>query len=234
MKTHTPDVVLKQMPRLEGLCLLMTHRGAHRSLFLKELLQTHNESSKITLVQDHDLGFKIKQNLSLISTAEVIENSNLFSSDTTHFYVISEEPKMMKWALTRAEEGYGVILFSSCLNFETGLNRFADEISENTEFAMRKISRVLKVALEIKSVESLLGQTFAMQCYLQRPELQELLAQCKFHELNQAMEKSDFGAFTMNQSLAELVITRKIDFKGAFSASQNPSELDGLLKRAGV
>ena len=42
------------------------------------------------------------------------------------------------------------------------------------------------------------------------------------------------GMSTLNQSLVNLVLRRKIDVKQAFEATIEPEELESLLKKAGV
>lgn len=234
MKMHTPEILIKNSKNLEGLCLLIGKRGSSKSVIFKELIQSLPNETKITVIQDAKFNFQPGNNISFISTAEIIDNPNCFSSDTQQFFMNTENIKLINWAIARAEEGYGITFCASGLDFETGLCRLADEVSENTEFALRKLSRILKSALEIKSVESSLGETYAMQLYLQRPELQTLVAAGKFEELRETLSSGINGTFTLNQSLAELVITRKIDFKSAFANSRNPAQLDQLLKKAGV
>jgi twitching motility protein PilT len=42
------------------------------------------------------------------------------------------------------------------------------------------------------------------------------------------------GMITMNQSLMNLLLKRKIYVKTAFAASPEPEQLDGMLKKAGI
>jgi len=66
--------------------------------------------------------------------------------------------------------------------------------------------------------------------------IRNLIRENKIHQLYGMMQvgQDKTGMVTMNQSLARLVIARKIDVKTAFLFSQDPDELDKILKQAGV
>ena len=48
------------------------------------------------------------------------------------------------------------------------------------------------------------------------------------------LNKEKLGMMTMNQSLMNLVLKRKVDIKEAFMFSPDPGELDSLLKKVGI
>lgn len=68
------------------------------------------------------------------------------------------------------------------------------------------------------------------------PAVRNLIRENKVHQIYGVMQtgQNRTGMVTMNQSLMSLLMKRKIDMKGAFSASPDPEELDQLLRKAGV
>jgi len=48
------------------------------------------------------------------------------------------------------------------------------------------------------------------------------------------MGQDKTGMITMNQSLLKLVMARKVEVREAFKFSNDPEELDKMMKQAGV
>jgi twitching motility protein PilT len=66
-----------------------------------------------------------------------------------------------------------------------------------------------------------------MKAHLENQDIRALETQ-----LRQAPDNS--GLISLNQSLLQNLIRRKIDIKSAFEVSQDPDGLDHLLKKVGI
>ena len=66
--------------------------------------------------------------------------------------------------------------------------------------------------------------------------IRNLIREDKVHQIYSIMQlnKEKLGMMTMNQSLMNLVLKRKVDIKEAFMFSPDPGELDSLLKKVGI
>ena len=80
------------------------------------------------------------------------------------------------------------------------------------------------------------GRVAAMEFLAMTPNIRHLVRENKLHQVQAMMQvgQEKSGMMTMNQSLMNLLVKRKIDLKTAFSASPEPDQLDQLLKKAGI
>jgi len=76
----------------------------------------------------------------------------------------------------------------------------------------------------------------AVEFLLMTPSIRNLIRENKLHQIPSMMQvgQENTGMVTMNQSLVNLLMKRKIDLKTAFAASPEPEQLDMLLKKAGI
>jgi twitching motility protein PilT len=80
------------------------------------------------------------------------------------------------------------------------------------------------------------GRVAAYEFMLMTPSIRNLIREGKLHQVQAMMQvgQEKSGMMTMNQSLMNLLVKRKIDLKEAFGASPEPEQLDIMLKKAGV
>ncbi|HMN70121.1 MAG TPA: type IV pilus twitching motility protein PilT [Bdellovibrionales bacterium] len=80
------------------------------------------------------------------------------------------------------------------------------------------------------------GMALALEVLVMNPSLRNLVRENKLHQMYGMMQvgQDKTGMITLNQSLLQLVMKRKIDVRSAFAYSADPEELDKMLKTAGV
>lgn len=80
------------------------------------------------------------------------------------------------------------------------------------------------------------GRVAAIEFLLLTPSIRHLIRENKLHQVAAMMQvgQERTGMVTMNQSLVNLLVKRKIDLKTAFAATPEPEQLDQLLKKAGI
>jgi twitching motility protein PilT len=66
--------------------------------------------------------------------------------------------------------------------------------------------------------------------------VRNLIRENKLHQVYGMMQvgQNKTGMVTLNQSLLNLILKRKIDIKNAFEESADVEELDSMLKKAGI
>jgi twitching motility protein PilT len=99
------------------------------------------------------------------------------------------------------------------------------------------LSFVLQGIISQRLLPSLQGGRVAAVEYLaMTPSIRHLVRENKLHQIGAMMQvgQEKTGMVTMNQSLLNLVLRKKIDLKTAFSASPEPEQLDALLRKAGL
>lgn len=80
------------------------------------------------------------------------------------------------------------------------------------------------------------GLVVALEILILNPSIRNLIRENKLHQVYGMMQigQDKTGMITLNQSLLQLVMKRKIDVRTAFSYASDPDELDRMLKQAGV
>lgn len=80
------------------------------------------------------------------------------------------------------------------------------------------------------------GVVAAMEFLLMNTTIRNLIRENKLHQVYGMMQvgQEKTGMMTLNQSLLNLVLKRKVDIRNAFAVTSDPEELDKLLKQAGI
>ncbi|MBX3022108.1 MAG: type IV pilus twitching motility protein PilT [Bdellovibrionales bacterium] len=80
------------------------------------------------------------------------------------------------------------------------------------------------------------GLVPALEIMILNPSIRNLIREDKLHQVYGMMQvgQDKSGMITLNQSLLNLVMKRKVDVRTAFMYTADPDELDKMLKQAGV
>ncbi|MBK7844453.1 MAG: type IV pilus twitching motility protein PilT [Bdellovibrionales bacterium] len=80
------------------------------------------------------------------------------------------------------------------------------------------------------------GVVPVVEFLLMNTTIRNLVREGKLHQIYGMMQvgQEKSGMMTLNQSLLNFILKRKIDIRSAFSVTADPEELDKLLKQAGI
>jgi twitching motility protein PilT len=80
------------------------------------------------------------------------------------------------------------------------------------------------------------GVAVAIEVLIMNPSIRNLVREGKLHQVYGMMQvgQDKSGMITLNQSLLQLVMKRRIEVRTAFTYSADPEELDRMMKQAGV
>lgn len=80
------------------------------------------------------------------------------------------------------------------------------------------------------------GMALALEVLMMNPNIRNLVREDKLHQVYGMMQvgQDKTGMVTLNQSLLQLVLKRKVEVRTAFMYSSDPEELDKMLNSAGV
>lgn len=183
-----------------------------------------------------------------------IVNQREVGSDTVSYkkalkYVLRQDPDVcllgelrdldtIEAALTTAETGHLVFATLHTNSAAQTISRIVSVFpSEQQERVRVQLSFVLNAVFCQQLVPSTKGgQVAASELLVLSPNIRNLIREDKLHQVYGMMQvgQEKTGMVTMNQSLLQLVLKRKIDVRNAFMASPDPDELDKLLKKAGI
>jgi twitching motility protein PilT len=133
-------------------------------------------------------------------------------------------------ALEESEKGRAVVLMLRHHSFFQALTRAMGTVGNE------RFSAQLKMAFNLRVIYGTSGWVPAYDLLANTTSVEESLNRNDLSGLQRLMKESEkeTGMRTLNQSLLQLMIKRKIDFKKGFELSPAPQELDALLKQIGI
>ncbi|MES2854280.1 MAG: type IV pilus twitching motility protein PilT [Bdellovibrionota bacterium] len=141
-------------------------------------------------------------------------------------------------AINTAETGHLVFGTLHTNSAVSTINRIVNVFPSDQQDRIRVLlSFTLQAVISQRLLPSLQGgRVAAIEFLMMNTSIRNLVREGKLHQVGAMMQvgQDRSGMVTMNQSLMNLLIKRKIDIKTAFSASPEPDQLDGMLKKAGI
>jgi twitching motility protein PilT len=178
----------------------------------------------------------------LVNQREVYSDTQSFKNALK--YILRQDPDVVlvgemrdletiAAALTIAETGHltlGTLHTNSCAQT---INRIIDVFPTSQQGQVRaQLSLVLEGVLSQQLIPTSdgRGRSMALEIMVTTPAVRNLIREEKIHQIYSAMQAGQkFGMQTMNQSLADLVMKRKISREEALNRSMLPEELSQLL-----
>lgn len=136
------------------------------------------------------------------------------------------------------DEGRMVLLKMSAPSVIACLHKIYELCSaENNEHLLWRVLEHLKLVIHQVDIQGLQSEKIQhFEFLINNPQNYELLRDRNLKKVNEYFMKTQEapGILTLNQSLLNSLIKRKIDLKSAFLWSRDPEDLDLLLKKVGV
>lgn len=232
----------------QGLILVTGPTGSGKSTTIAAILDRINQERRGHIITLEDpIEYIHSHKSSIVNQREV-------GSDTANYkkalkYVLRQDPDVcllgelrdlesIEAALTIAETGHLVLATLHTNSAIQTISRIVSVFpSEQQDRVRAQLSFVLEAVISQRLIPSLRGgRVSAMEVLLLNPSIRNLIRENKLHQVYGMMQigQDKTGMTTMNQSLMNLVLKRRIDVRAAFEVSSDPEELDGLMKKAGV
>jgi twitching motility protein PilT len=233
-----PPMVLESICRQQGLSLIVGPRRSGKSAALVNLLNAAQGRKKVIAIYTDDEAQSLQsaQNVLFQFPIEQLRaNGPMKSADL--IVIDSQHAAYCETALALAEEGRSVVLTLPFWDLRMGLERMLDLLPGSEASRARRLASTLQMVLGLKlvaGIETTLQGVFEVlfvENEIQKALRQQDLAQIPIIIKTQA-EKT--GMRSVNHSLFQLLMKRKIELKTAFEASPEPEELDALLKKVGI
>ena len=233
-------VELANLPR--GLVLVTGPTGSGKSTTLATLLNKINQERHCHILTVEDpIEYLHRHNCSLINQREVYADTQSFASALK--YALREDPDVvligemrdletMEATLNISETGhlaFATLHTNSCAE---SINRIIDVFPTSQQQQVRvTVSFVLQAVISQQLITKIGGgRSLAMELMICTPAIRALIRDDKIHQIYSLMQAGQkYGMRTMNQSLAELYLKRKITLGDAMGRSSNPQELNELL-----
>ncbi len=237
-----PQVLVDACLRKKGLILIVGNRFSHVDKTLVSLKKRGEQfftGASVCLAREEFAELEKYKftvcsygNMSEAKTRKLMSESSVLVFENVLF-----EDELTA-AVNFCEEGRLVILHVSSSSIINALHRIYGLAlqTQNPHLLWRVIDNLNLLFSQTTIVNAKMETAFAHELVLASSEVKKCLWQGQLSEFEELMKNSgeNSGIVTMNQSLLQLIIRRRIEIKTAFEICRDPVDLDHLLKKVGV
>ncbi|UCF37658.1 MAG: type IV pilus twitching motility protein PilT [Acidobacteriota bacterium] len=244
-----PPVLNLMTEKPRGLILVTGPTGSGKTTTLAAMIDKVNRErlGHILTIED-PIEFLHKHKSCIVNQREVNHDTTSFADALR--MVLREDPDVVligemrdletiEAALRIAETGHLTFATLHTNSAHATINRIVDVFPPHQQ---QQIRAQLSLVLEGIICQTLLprtdgnGRVAATEVLVPNNAIRNLMRENKIHQIYSMMQMGQdrHGMQTMNQSLAQLYIEKKVSYDTCITQSSNVDELKGLLQRAGV
>ncbi|HEX7676146.1 MAG TPA: twitching motility protein PilT [Bdellovibrio sp.] len=241
---QVPASVMESCLRMKGLCIFSGPGESGQVTSLHKILQKMGEEKSFLGVvfspkafpQVREVKASFLYHNGIFARREERE-SLLAGVDMVVFDGYSDEDSFLD-ALALAERGVFVIYSMKAPSLPNALRRCLAVLSEKfDEHGAPRFAEVLSMAFGQYSMPGLGGErVYAHEVLLVKPQIRDFVESENMKGIESLLQTApeNSGLLTLNQSLLQHLIRRRVDLKTAFETSRDPDGLDSLLKKVGI
>ena len=244
-----PPVVMELVNKPRGLVLVTGPTGSGKSTTLASMIDMINQSRRCHIITIEDpIEFIHHHRSSVVNQREV-------GADTKDFtialkYVLRQDPDVVlvgemrdietiEAALSISETGHLTFATLHTNNAIQSVNRIIDVFPPHQQSQIRaQLSFVLEGVICQQLLPRLGAPGREMVCEILIPNsaVRTLIREDKVHQIYSQMQmgQSKYGMQTMNQSLLDMYLSRRISLEDALGRCNDPEEFRNMLNSAGV
>jgi twitching motility protein PilT len=241
-----PEIIKEFAYLPQGLVIVTGPAGSGKSSTLAALMKLISDAKQVHIVTIEDpIEFLIKDSLASVSQREVGTDTKSFHEALRN--ALRQDPDIIMvgemrdlqtiaTVLTAAETGHLVFSTLHTNSAAQTIDRIVDPFPAVQQRQVRQqLSHVLKGIISLKLVERADGSglTASVEILKQTPKIQKLINEGNSADIEREIEGSvsHLRMQSMNQSLLALVLNKVITQEIAMSGSNNPDELDLILRK---
>jgi len=241
-----PPVVQNFANLAKGLVLVTGPTGSGKSTTLASLINkiNHTKNAHIITIED-PIEYVYTHNKCVINQREVGSDTLSFSNALKH--ALRQDPDIIlvgemrdietiRMALRAAETGHLVFSTLHTNSAAQTINRIIDAFPANEQSQVRsELSLTLEGVVSqtlLKNIDQT-KRVLAMEILVMNSAIRNLIREDKVHQIYASMQvgQTKYNMKTMNQSLYELYIKRKVAYEQIIEASTKREELENMIKR---
>ena len=229
---NLPAHLLEVVARTRGLSLIAGPPSSGKSSLLSLLTQKVMKMTELPLVHFYsDEGSAIENTGIPSFSLGNLKAARLSSADI----IVVDGATAENWedVLNLSESGRHVVLSMQSIDLFSGMKRWNSFCEQKNRTGLQHLQMGMGSRL-VKGLET--SMVPAIELLLVSPKLRDPVAQLQWNLIEEDMKTSGdkTGMRTLNQSLLQLLLRRKIEMRTAFQESKNPDEFDHLLKKVGI
>ncbi len=233
-----------ELPR--GLVLVTGPTGSGKSTTLASLIDIINRTRQMHIMTVEDpIEFLHRHKTATVNQREVGEDTHSFAAALKH--VLRQDPDVIlvgemrdletiQTALTAAETGHLVFATLHTQDAPQSIDRIIDVFPAHQQQQIRvQVASSLQGIVTQQLVPSLSGKgrVCIAEVLVATPAIRNLIREGKTHQIHSAMQAGGaYGMTTMDQTLAEMVRTRRISMKVAIERCSNVEDMRRLAGEA--
>lgn len=225
------------LKKSSGLFIVTGQRGQGKSSLLKDIIsEIKKDSPKLIAVHGHFSSLSMLNNDSLIHLSEETlgwDAHHPIYDGIDQFVVDFNSIKNWEKWIKLCEEGRSVYVTISGLSVENCFEQIVSQIGFQSNLA-RRFYQVLNSVCYQKVIGVKEGAVH--EFFVAQQSFKEDLFKMSFADFKKHHDGESFKKYfqSLNQSIIQALVRRRIDVKSAFAASDAPDELDNQLKRMGL
>ncbi|HLV02518.1 MAG TPA: PilT/PilU family type 4a pilus ATPase, partial [Acidobacteriota bacterium] len=245
---NLPPILHDLTNKPRGLILVTGPTGSGKSTTLAAMIDKLNreKSGHIITIED-PIEFLHPHKSCLVNQREVHSDTPSFASALK--MILREDPDIVligemrdletiESALRIAETGHLTFATLHTNSAYATINRIIDVFPSHQQQQIRtQLSLVLEgiICQELLPTADGSGRIVATEVLIPTPAIRNLIRENKIHQIYSMMQagQQKYGMHTMNQSLANLYLNRKITYEDCLAQSSNVDELEEILQRTG-
>jgi twitching motility protein PilT len=231
-----------------GLVLITGPTGSGKSTTIASMIDKINRERRGHIVTLEDpIEYLFKHKLCVVNQREVTVDTESYATALKH--VLRQDPDVcligemrdietIDTALKVAETGH---LVFATLHTQSAVHTIMRLVMVYPGSDQERVRMQLSLSLQAVISQRLIpriggGVVPAFEILLLTPGVRNLIRENKIHQIYGMMQvgQGKSGMTTLNQSLFNLVVKRKIEVKHAFEESPDIEELDKMLKKVGI
>lgn len=241
-----PEVLRQSIERKGGIVLVTGPRRSGKTAVMSALLRHLNQAQPAVAMtfSEHPQFLRASETGTLIhhSLASISDTSSLLGRAHVADVIFIDSVRdraMIEICFQFAEQGKLVIASHESLSLEMGLKRMVWSFPPDLRpMALEMLAKHLQVAVGLRLAPSQdEGQwSLASEILVNTPEVADRLLISDWEKLDELMKTrgEKTGMQTLNQSLLQLLLRRKIPLQVAYELSPNVEELHNMMEKVGV
>ncbi|MEE9554888.1 MAG: type IV pilus twitching motility protein PilT [candidate division Zixibacteria bacterium] len=239
-----PEIVQKLAELPRGLVLVTGPTGSGKSTTLAAMIDKINSEQNLHILTVEDpIEYLHKHKNCLVNQREIHSDTKSFAMSLK--YALRQDPDVvligemrdletMEAALTISETGHLAFATLHTNSSAEAINRIVDVFPTNQQEQVRvQLSFVLQGIISQQLVPKVGGgRALALEILIATPAVRAVIRDDKIHQIYSLIQAGQkFGMRTMNQSLHDLYMKKKINQNDALGRSSNVQELEEMIKR---
>lgn len=248
MSLGLPSVISDMASYPNGLVLITGPTGSGKSTTIAAILDKINRERRGHIITIEDpIEYIHEHKQCIVNQREVSVDTNSYAQALK--YLLRQDPDVcmigelrdletIETALQVAETGHLVFATLHTNSAVQSINRLVNVFPADQQDRIRtQLSLTLQAVVSQRLIPMIEGgQVAALEVLVMNSSVRNLIRENKLHQVYGMMQvgQNKTGMITLNQSLLNLILKRKIDIKTAFEESPDVEELDQMLKKAGI